>query len=189
MLDRTQLGEYMSALYGQPGDQLFRMERLPWYDVASQNADRQAFLAGQAPDWERKRAWLDRLDADHAAGRVSRRVRVFGRQLSDDELMSCHYGIPPLVKHHIDVRVLHHGEHPVPELVDHDYWIAEPAAGGVHVVRMHYSEGGSLLGAEPIEGRAAQAPYLRERALAWAIGEDWDTWWVRHAELHRRLAA
>jgi hypothetical protein len=189
MLDRAQLGAYMNALYQQDGDRVFRMERLPWYDVPSQNADRRAFLAGVAPDWSRKQAWLDKLDADRAAGRVSERVRVFGHTLSDDELMSCHYGIPPLVRHGVRVRVLHRSEHPVADLLDHDYWIAEPAAGGVYVVRMHYSDGGALLGAESIEDRTVQAVYLHARESAWADAEEWDSWWDRHGELHRELAA
>jgi len=187
MLDEHGLGEFLHAHYSRPGDQLFRMERLPLYDVPSQNADRDAFLRGVAPDWARKQAWLDELAENARRGMVSRRVRVFSAQLSDDELMSCHYGYPYIGRDQ-DIRVVHPGEHPVPTLLDHDYWIAEPLdGGGVHVARMHYTDGGAFVGAEPIDG-PGQDVYLRERDLAWQAAEPFNTWWARHGELHRTVA-
>lgn len=188
MLDEQGLGAYIDDHYRAPGDRLFRMERLPLYDVPSQNADREAFLRGVEPDWTRKQAWLDELAENRRRGMISRRVRILSDPLSDDEAMSCHYGLPYIGRDQ-DIRVLHRGEHQWPEVLDHDYWIIEPAAGGTHVLRMVYSDGGAFLGAEPIVGDDAQRPYLLERDLTWQVAEPFDTWWARHGELHRRLAA
>lgn len=190
MLDEQGLGAYIDDHYRAPGDRLFRMERLPLYDVPSQNADREAFLDGVPPDWSRKQAWLDELAENRRRGMISRRVRILHSTLSDDELMSCHYGLPYIGRDQ-DIRVLRYGEHQWPDVLDHDYWIIEPADSRTHVLRMIYSDGvdgGAFVGAEPVTGRA-QAQYLLERDLTWQVAEPFDGWWSRHGELHRRLAA
>jgi hypothetical protein len=107
--------------------------------------------------------------------------------LSDDEAMSCHVALP-IISRDQEIRILHRGEHPVPELLDHDYWVVETAAGAVDVVRMVYSGRGEFLGARVVPA-ALHAPYLRERHLAWSLAEPFAPWWDRHQELHRRMAA
>lgn len=188
LLDEQGLGEYIEARYNTPGDQLFRMERLPWYDTPAQNADRDAFLAGTAPDWARKQGWLDVLAEDARRGLVSRRVRVFSAQLSADELSACHFGYPYTGRYE-DVRVLHRGEHPpVADLLDHDYWIIEPGASRPVVLRMHYTAEARFEHAAVVPAEE-NAVYLRERDLAWEAAEPFSVWWRRHRELHRPVAA
>ncbi|QYN41079.1 hypothetical protein K1T35_47920 (plasmid) [Pseudonocardia sp. DSM 110487] len=186
LLDEQGLGDYIDAHYRDAGDHLFRMERLPLYDVPDQNADREAFLAGRAPDWARKQQWLDTLAEEARRGLVSRRVRIFSEQLTDDELMACHYGYP-FTGRYEDVRVLHAGEHPPVQLLDHDYWVMQPAGGPVSVLRMHY-DAGRFVGASVVPP-ADHRLYLREQQLAWTIAEPFVQWWGRHPELHRTLAA
>lgn len=186
-------GKGMSALirenYRRGGDRKDRVERLRWYNVPSQNADREAFLAGAAPDWTRKQAFLDDLADERARGLISNRVRIFpAAELNDDELMACHLGYP-FVGRDQDIRVLHHGEHPIPDILDHDYWILRPVGRPLHVLRMHYADDGAFLGATDITDPAEQAPYLREWDLSWAIAEPFDPWWAQHGEWHRRVAA
>lgn len=187
MLGERDLGAFIDAHYRSAGDRLFRMERLPHYDVPSQNADREAFLRGVAPDWKRKQAWLDELAVNMQRDMVSRRVRVLSALLTDDELMSCHLGYPYTGRYE-DVRVLHAGEHAVAQLLDHDYWIIEPADAGAQVVRMHYSDSGMFVGAEVVPA-ADHTIYLAERAAAWADAEPFDSWWSRRTELHRTVAS
>ena len=186
MLDEQGLGSAIGWHYRTSGDQLFRMERLPHYDVPTQNAFRQAFVTGSVPDWAPKRAWLDRLSEHARQGLVSRRVRVFSADLTDDELMSCHFGYPYNSRHE-DIRVLHHGEHPVPDLLDHDYWIVEPAGDDRQVLRMHYSDAGTFVGADPLPASEHDA-YVHERDRAWGTAEPFAAWWNRHPELHRVAA-
>jgi hypothetical protein len=181
MLDGKGLGAYISQHYRRAGDRKDRIERLRWYNVPSQNADREAFLTGTAPDWDRKQSFLDDLAEEKARGLISNRVRIFpAAELNDDELMSCHLGYP-YVGRDQDIRVLHGGEHPIPDILDHDYWI--------HVLRMHYADDGAFLGATAITDPRAQTPYLREWDVAWMDSEDFDNWWARHGELHRDQAA
>lgn len=186
MLDENGLGAAIDRRYRTSGDELFRMERLPHYDVPSQNADREAFLSGDAPDWARKQKWHDTLADEVRRGLVSRRVRVFSADLTDDELMSCHFGYPYTGRYE-NIRVLHRGEHPVPDLLDHDYWIIEPADDDRQILRMHYTAGGAFVGAERIPS-PAHAVYLDERDRAWAAAEPFATWWSRHTEMHREVA-
>ncbi len=186
MLGEQALEEFIFTRYARRGDQLFRMERLPLYDVPSQNADREGWLAGRF-DTTPLEQWGEVLADDHRRGLVSRRARVLSAVLTDDEAMSCHVALP-IIGRDQEVRILRRGEHPAPELVDHDYWVIEPAGGPVEVVRMVYSDGGTFIGADVVPP-AEHALYLRERDLAWSIGEPFAAWWDRHDELHRKSAA
>ena len=186
LLTVAELGDFIDTHYHQPGDQLFRMERLPWYDVPSQNADREAWLAGRF-DPAQVTAWAARLATEQARGMLSQRLRVIGTRMTDDEAMSLHAALP-IISRHEDVRILQHGEHPVPDLVDHDYFVVRPASGGVFVIAMRYTDGGALLGAEVIPD-VRHEPYLREQAQGWANGEPYADWWAAHPELHRSTAA
>jgi len=186
LLTEAELGDFIDAHYHEPGDQLFRMERLPWYHVPSQNADREAWLAGRF-DPAQVMAWATRLAAERARGMISQRLRVIGASVTDDEAMSLHAALP-IISRHEEVRILRHGEHPVPAVVDHDYFVVRPAAGGVFVIAMRYTDGGAFLGAEVIPDDRHE-PYLREQALGWAIGEPYADWWAAHPQLHRPTAA
>jgi hypothetical protein len=184
LLDERELGEFIDAHYKAAGDRLFRMERLPRYDVPHQTAELQRWLAGETePNWETKQPWLDTLADERRRGLVSQRVRVFGAQLSSDELRSCHWGYA-LNGRYEDIRVLHAGEHAIPpDLMTIDYWIVAET----YAVPMHYDPHGRFLGAE-VAPADRLADFVRDRDRAWAAAEPFDTWWARHRELHRRPA-
>lgn len=186
MLDEQALEDFVFSRYAHPGDRLFRMERLPLYDVPGQNADREAWLAGHV-DTTALEQWAQALANDRRRGLISRRVRVLSSVLTDDETMSCQVALP-IIGRDQEVRILRRGEHLVPELLDHDYWVIETAGGTVDVVRMVYSDGGAFLGAEVVPTHK-HGSYVRERDLAWSIGEPFATWWNRHRELHGKTAA
>jgi hypothetical protein len=188
VLDEQELGAFIGAHHNLRGDALFRMERLPLYDVPSQTKAREAWVRTGTFDTTGLERFAGELAEDEANGLTFERVRVLSADLTDDEAMSCNIALPILARHS-SVRVLHRGEHPVPELRGHDYWITYTAATDeTNVVAMHYSDGGAFVGAEVVPAEL-HGPYLRERALAWSIGEPFTQWWARHGELHRRLAA
>lgn len=186
-LDETGLGAFIDAHYQGRGDRLFRMERLPLYAVDQQSAELQAWRDGGEPDLAAKQPWLDVLASEVKRGMLTQRARILSEHLTDDEQRACHWGYPQVGRYE-EIRVLRRGEHPVPDVLDHDYWIITPAAGGQHVVRMTYNAGGKFEGATVVSPEA-HAPYLREQRLVWAIGEPFDIWWARHGELHRRRVA
>lgn len=187
LLDEKGLGAFIDAHYRGRGDRLFRMERLPQYAVAQQSAELQAWRDGGELDMAAKQPWLDVLASEVARGMLTRRVRILSACLTDDERHACHWGYP-YVGRFEEVRVLRRGEHPVPDVLDHDYWVIEPADGDLRVVRMDYSPTGRFLGAVVLP-ESEHGPYLSEQQLAWAIAEPFTTWWGRHGELHRRSAA
>lgn len=185
-LDEQGLGDYIDARYQQRGDHLFRMERLPVYEGNAPQTAR--WLTGAAePDWATKQGWLDVLADDKRRGLVSRRVRILSEALTDDERAACAFGYAYNGRHE-DIRVLHRGEHPVPDLLDHDYWIITPTHGRVSVLAMHYSPDGRFTGATEVPP-TQHGPYIEEARLSWAIGEPFHQWWDRHGDLHQRRVA
>lgn len=186
LLTEAQLEERIDARYQRRGDVLCHMERRPHYDVPSQNRDRDNWLAGR-PDTTELKKWAQVLADDQRRGLVSRRARVLSAELTDDEAMSCDIALP-VISPYEEVRVLHRGEHPVPDLVPDDYWVMRPATGGIYVIRNVYDDGGAFLGAEEVPA-SEHARYLRDWDLSWVIGEDYPTWWGRRTDLHRRPAA
>jgi hypothetical protein len=180
MLDAQGLEDFVFSRYKHSGDQLFRMERLPNYDVPGQNLDRERWLAGRF-DPAPLEQWAAVLADQRRRGLVSRRVRVFSAVLTDDEAMSCDVALP-IVGRDQEIRVLHRGEHPVPTLVDQDYWVVEPAGGPREVVRMIYGDSGGFVGADVVR-RADHDLYLRERHLAWSLAEPFAVWWDRHRDI------
>lgn len=186
LLTEAELGDLIDAHYRGPGDLLFHKEGLSWYDVPSQNVDRAAWRAKKF-DPAQVTAWADRLAAERARGMVSRRLRIVSTELTDDELMSLQAALPIIARHE-DVRVLRRGEQPVPDLVDHDYWIAHPSDGAAVVIAMRYTDSGAFLGAEVIPPHR-DGPYLREQEVGWAIGVPYAQWCAAHPELHQREAA
>jgi hypothetical protein len=185
LLTEDELGDVIDEHYRGRGDVLFHREGLPWYDVESQNTDREAWQAGRF-DPTQVREWADRLADERKRGLVSQRLRILSSALTDDERMSLQAALPLIAKHE-DVRMLHRGEHLVPDLIDHDYWIVRPADGPIVVIAMHYENGG-FLGAE-IVPPARHALYLRDQELGWAIAAPYAEWWAANPALHGHMAA
>ncbi len=82
LLDLDQLGEHLDRFRHR----LFRLETLPSYAVDSDGDDFHRWLAGDFTVSDRHRRWMDVLRRERAEGRVSARVRVLSRVLTDYEL-------------------------------------------------------------------------------------------------------
>lgn len=183
LLDERELGEFIDAHYKAAGDHLFRMERLPRYDVPHQTAELQRWLAGETePNWETKQP------SRHPRRRAATRPRVPARpHVRRPALRRRAASLPlgyALNGRYEDIRVLHEGEHDIPPgLMPIDYWIV----ADTYAVPMHYDPHGRFLGAE-VAPPDRLAEFMRDRDLALASAEPFDTWWSRHPELHRRRA-
>jgi hypothetical protein len=182
------LDEFAKVIYSHhrgPGDVLFHREGLPHYDVPSQNADREAWLAGRF-DPTQVEDWAGELAAQRARGMLSQRLRILSEDLTDDERMSVLAALPVIAREE-EVRILHRGERHVADLIDHDYWIAQPADRPALVVRSHYSASGAFVGAEVIPPQQHE-PYLRDQELIWSMGVPFFEWLAAHGDLQQRAA-
>lgn len=184
-MDAEALGRFIDEHYNRPGDQLFRMEVRPEYDVASDEDDFRRWLDGASePTWSRKQAWLDTLHRERENGQISKRVRIFSQQVTDYERYACEFGYRYNSAYE-EIRVLHRGEHEIPPgLIERDFWIINDSA----VVTMYYDDRGCFQGAD-VAASAELAVHLWTRDIAWAAAEPFAQWWDRHPELRRRAAA
>lgn len=181
LMDLSVLGSFMDAHLDREGTSAGRMETLPSY--APGDTDYAAWLRGDAPDADRKQAWLDRLAADHARSVRHFRVRRLPAELTDYQVFACRHGYARnAVEGHEGIRVLRDGEHAVPAgLLETDYWLVN----GTVVVPMLYDGHGGFVGAGLLPP-GQTAPFRDDLARAWDAGEPWAEWWARHPEFHGR---
>lgn len=179
MMDLAQLRD---AVERPTTTDLFRWERLPAYEVASDGSDYRRYLDGDAePTWARKQPWLDTLASWAREGRHRRRVRYLHNPLTDYERYACEWGYALNAAAGEEIRVLPSDELELPQdLADiPDFWLID----GRDAVLMIYEPDGQFVGAELITGTEA-ARYQAAASLAWRIGKDFAKWWCRHPEQH-----
>jgi hypothetical protein len=173
--------------YKGPGDVLFHREGQPWYNVPSQNADRETWKAGNY-DPAPLQKWVDRVAAERERGMLTRRLRILSEKLTDDELMSMQAGMDLLAKAE-EVRVLWRAEQPVPGVINDDFWVIHAANDGPIVVIINvYDETGAILGWWVVPPDEHER-YLREEKPLWDAGVPYFEWWAAHPELHDRRPA
>lgn len=192
MMSGAQLEDLLDTFYARPGDQLFRMERLAEYAAGGQAERRAAWRAWRAgtaarPDTSGIERWAEALADESQRGMVRRRVRVLPEHLTDDQLASCDLALPILARWQ-QTRVLRRGQHEWTDMLDHDYWVIQPATGRVRVARMVYTPDGEFEGAVLVPDDRVQ-PYLREMRAAWSAAEDFSGWWARTRALVLPAAA
>lgn len=159
---------------------LFRLETLSYYDVASDGDDYHRYLQGEAdPNAEAKQPWLDRLQADIAAGRRWRRVHALTTPLSDYLRYECEWAYTFNVVGGEDVRIIDDASEAF--LGVGDFFVID----GEHVIRSHYDQGGRFLGAEVVTEISAKAPCIAFAELIWRTAQPFTDWWKRHPEYHR----
>lgn len=176
------LGHFILSRYAGRGDTLTRMERLLVYSVTSDGGDFEAWKAGASVPASSERAeTVADLRQERANGQIRRRVRILSAALTDYERYSIEFGYLQNAEAGEDVRVLRHGEHPIPQLLDFDYWLINDR----DLARMHYDAHGHFLGAESAPRLVREA--RREISACWEVAEPVTAWWHRHPELHRQL--
>lgn len=179
-LDTAQLGELIRSQFTHSA---FRLETLDRYDVGSDGGDVARYLRGERePERERKDAWLARLRAERAAGKIRQRVHVVQGPLSDYLRYECEWGYLPNVAAGENVAILDLAERPrPPELdVDYDFWLLDDRLA----VRMHYDAGGQFVGADVLA--ETELPHYRSvRDAALLAAEPFSSYWSRHPQYHR----
>jgi hypothetical protein len=187
LLTEPELDKLIDSHYKGSGDVMFHREGQPWYDVPTQNAERESWQAGNY-DPGPLRKWVDRVAEELDRGMLTQRLRILSAELTDDELMAMQGGMPLLAEYE-EVRVLWRGEQQVPSSIDDDYWIIRPADGGPIVVIVNvYSERGAFLGARVVRPDQHEL-YLRDQERMWAVGVPYFEWMASHPDLPGPRAA
>lgn len=179
MLDERQLGDYIDTHFT---DELFRLETLARYDVASERDDFARYLAGEAgPNMAGKAPWLSHIRDEVARGLHTYRVHVVDGPLSDYLRFEFEWGYVHNAAAGEHIRILDLSEQPRPDgLIDEDFWLIGEDRG----IRMRYDPEGRFLGAEHVQGADAD-PYRRARAAAWAAAVPFSDYWQAHPQYQR----
>ncbi|MGH3287114.1 MAG: DUF6879 family protein [Streptosporangiaceae bacterium] len=183
MLDERELDEFFGRHFRRAA---FRLEARDSYAVASDGGDLARYLAGDdAPDPDRKNAWLDELRADTAAGKRWQWVHVVYGPLSDYLRYEFEWGYAVNIHAGAEVRILDLAEHRRPSgLLDEDFWLLDDEA----VLIMRYDARGQFLGAEPADpGELSR--YRRAHDVAWQAATPFASYWAAHPGYHRRVRA
>lgn len=177
LLDLDGLAEFVETHHTRD---LFRLETLTYYDVPSDGDDYHRYLQGETdPNAEAKQPWLDRLQADVAAGRRWRRVHALTTPLTDYLRYECEWGYVYNVAGGEDVRISEGASEAL--LGVGDFFVLD----GEHVARSHYDQAGRFVGAEVIKEASAKGPYLAIADMLWRTAEPFTNWWEQHPEYHR----
>lgn len=183
MLTEAELGKYIDDRLTRSA---FRLELLARYDAESERERFGQFLQGEPmSSLAQRRPWLDRLRAEAQAGILNQRVHVLRTPLTAYLRFECEWGYAYNADAGEDIRIIDLTERPLPaELPDHDFWLIDDS----HPIRMHYSDDGQFLGAEP--AYPGELPcYQRARAALLAGAEPFGSWWRRHTEEWREHRA
>jgi hypothetical protein len=139
------VGEEFNRLFREFASSAFRVETLDRYDVDGEREEFARFLAGgkMPADWEDS-PWVRSMTD---AGKSLSRVHVLRSPLSDYLRFELGWGYVGNVRAGEDIRILDLADQDVSGLPDHDFWLFDDAK----VYRMHYTETGEFLGAEPLD--------------------------------------
>lgn len=164
----------------------FRLENLDRYDVETEGADVDRYLAGEEePQAAARQPWLEQLRADTAAGKKWSRVHVLRSPLNGYLRYECEWAYVGNVAAGEGIRILDLAERPRPSaLVDQEFWILDDE----YLLIMHYDADGRFLHGQPLPG--SELPrYRAARDAAWEAAEPFTSWWARHPEYHRAHVA
>lgn len=166
----------------------FRLETLDAYAVPAESSEFRSYLEGGPPDRAEWQPWLEHLRAEAARGVWRHKVHLLTTPLSDYLRYECEWGYAlTTTETPQEVRILDLAETPCPPelaVVDHDFWLVDDD----QVVRMHYAEDATFLGAELLAPEHTPR-YRAARDAAWRCGTDFGPWWAARPEDHRDQSA
>jgi hypothetical protein len=180
LLNEAELG----TLLDQAQRELFRLEVLDAYDVATDGGDFARYVAGErGPDPARKGPWLQRLREDAARGLHNSRVHVVRSPLNDYLRYEMEWGYLPNSEAGEDIRILDLAETSAPRLPDHDFWLMDRNTA----VIMRYDDAGRFLGAH-VAPRRRLWSYQRAAEMAWDAAVPFGHYWAAHPGYQRTKA-
>ena len=163
----------------------FRLETLPVYDVPEEASELRGYLSGEPPPANLgsgdDTAWRRTIRAATPAGKQFSRVRVVRSPIGDYLRYECEWGYVFNERLGEDIRILDLAEISYDgPLMPYDFWLFDDATG----VRMHYTDGGSYLGADLVP--SADLNELRAcRDASTTAAVPFGHYWQAHPEYRR----
>jgi uncharacterized protein DUF6879 len=153
-------GEAWRTFFDSFQREAFRLETLPAYSMASEQAEYDGFLATGELHIPEDDSWLVRVRHFRRTGRWIGRVHIITRPLTD--YLRYEFAV---YRHTVqageDVQILDLTDQPNPGLPSQDFWLFDESA----VVRMEYRPDGTQISRELLEGQDL-APYVDWKRLA-----------------------
>ena len=179
---RLTLSEMAAWLDERHTFHLLRVENRRAYAAASDGGDFARYLAGKAEPLEGG-AWLDRLTASTAAGRLWTKLHVIeDGTLSPYERYEFDWGFQRTTHAGEVVKILSVEKGSITDVPD--FWVVDHE----HVMRMDYDDTGKFASAQAVAGPDA-ATYRALARMLWAQGEYFDAWWDAHPNVRRHIDA
>jgi len=187
-MDERELGEFIDRHFTS---ELFRLETLPHYSVASDGDDLAAYLAGRpGPDMARKGPWLNVIRDEVSRGLHTYRVHVVTSPLSDYLRFEFEWGYILNAEAGEHIRILDLAERDEPaDLIGEDFWFIA-GQDRDRVARMRYDATGRFLGADVVD-EAEVDRYRRACRAAWTAAVPFEDYWRTHPQYwrdHRNVA-
>lgn len=174
----------LDAVISGARSSVFRLETLDAYAVPAESSEFRSYLEGGPPDRAAWQPWLDYLRSEAARGVWRHKVHLLTTPLSDYLRYECEWGyVVTTTETPEDVRILDLSEMPRPQelaAVDHDFWLVDDE----HVVRMHYDDDSTFLGADLLSSEHTPR-YRAARDAAWREAIDFGDWWAVRPADHR----
>jgi len=180
-MDGPTFRTYLDGHRDTPGN-LFRMQTLDRYNVASDGGDYERYIGG-TEELNRDRApWLEQMRAHAAAGLVWRNLHVVRTPLMPYLSYQFEWGYVDNVQAGQVIRVLDVNDHPAAEglFATADFWVIKDR----EVVRQPYDDEGRILDRLGVSSSAAPA-YIVLAEMAWAMATPFEDWWAAHPEYYR----
>ena len=153
-------GEAWRTFFDSFQREAFRLETLPAYSMASEQAEYDTFLATGELHIPEDDSWLVRVRRFRRTGRWIGRVHIITRPLTD--YLRYEFAV---YRHTVqageDVQILDLTDQPNPGLPSQDFWLFDESA----VVRMEYRPDGTQISRELLEGQDP-TPYIGWKRLA-----------------------
>lgn len=178
-LDIPDFEGWLEQRLGSPGDML-RIQTLQRYGAEDPLVE--AYHRSERAPLEDFSEWGAILDAHHLADQAYRNLHVIDGELSREMQMQFGWAYTYNTDHHMQVRVLDVAHHPEASVLLRlgDFWVVQHD----HVALCHYDQDGQPTGMVQVEPAGA-AGYQAAAEMAWALGEDFTSWWAAHPEYHR----
>jgi len=162
---------------------LLRIQTLDSYGSGADGDDVRRYLAGEpAPSSPARDEWFAKLRDEVTAGRIRRNLHVVREPLTPYLRYAFEWGYTYNQAAGMEIRVLAVDDTTAAAHLAKvgDFVVAE----GVHVARLRYEAGGSLLGTVKAGADAGEA-YAALAELAWEQAVDFRSWWAEHTQYHR----